>query len=33
MFDALAKKITQEMSESEIYQILHSEKLNLIKDL
>lgn len=33
MFDALAKKITQEMSESEIYQILHSEKAEFNKGL
>lgn len=33
MFDALAKKITQEMSESEIYQILHSEKTEFNKGL
>ena len=33
MFDALVKKITQEMSESEIYKILHSEKTEFNKGL
>lgn len=33
MFEALVKKITQEMSESEIYQVLHAERAEFNKGL
>lgn len=33
MFDAIVKRITQEMSESEIYKIIHSEKADFNKGL
>ena len=33
MFEALVKKITQEMSESEIYQVLHAERSEFNKGL